>query len=101
MKLKNIMLAVAGGLLLSASLAAQAQVAVRIAPPPPRAGEPMPHSPHRGWVWQPGFYRWDGRNYVWYPGRWARPPYGGAIWVPGQWRRGPRGYVWVDGRWSR
>jgi hypothetical protein len=100
-KLKNMMLAVAGGLILSASLTAGAQVYVRNGPPPPRANEVVPRSPHRGWVWQPGYYRWDGRRYNWYPGLWARPPYGGARWVSGYWRRGPGGYLWVDGRWSR
>jgi hypothetical protein len=100
MKLKNMMVAVVGGLILSASLSSPAQVVVRVGPPAgPR--EVVPRSPHNGWVWQPGFYRWDGRRYNWYPGRWVRPPYGGARWVPGYWRPRGGGYVWVDGRWAR
>ena len=60
MKLKNMMLAIAGGVLLSASLAAGAQVVVHIGPPPPRPVEVVPARPRPGWIWQPGFHRWDG-----------------------------------------
>ncbi len=98
---KNKMLAIAGGLILSASLAAGAQVVVRIGPPPPRPVEVVPPRPHPGWVWQPGFHRWDGARYIWVGGHWAEPPYGGAHWVEGHWRRGPGGYVWVEGHWRR
>jgi hypothetical protein len=77
MTMKNKMLALVGGLILSTSLAAGAQVVVRIGPPPPRPVE------------------------VWVPGHWAEPPYGGARWVPGHWRPTPHGYVWVEGHWRR
>lgn len=99
-KLKHTLTAIAAGLVLSASLSAPAQVVVRMGPPV-HATEVIPRAPHRGWVWKPGFYRWDGRRYYWYPGRWVNPPYGGARWIPGTWRRGPNGYVWVEGRWVR
>jgi hypothetical protein len=101
MTMKNKMLALVGGLILSTSLAAGAQVVVRIGPPPPRPVEVIPVNPHPGWVWQPGFHRWDGFRYVWVPGHWAEPPYGGARWVPGHWRPTPHGYVWVEGHWRR
>jgi hypothetical protein len=100
MKLKNTMLAVAGGLILSTSLAAGAQTVIRVGPPPPRVIV-VPASPHRGWVWQPGYYRYGGGQYIWVGGRWVSPPYGGAIWVPGMWRGGPNGYVWIAGHWRR
>ena len=101
MKMNNKMLAIAGGLFLSASLAAGAQIAVRIGPPPPHRVEVIPARPHAGWVWQPGFHRWDGARYVWVGGHCAEPPYRGAVWVRGHWRRGPGGYVWVEGHWRR
>ena len=101
MTMKNKMLALVGGLILSTSLAAGAQVVVRIGPPPPRPVEVIPVNPHPGWVWQPGFHRWDGFRSVWVPGHWAEPPYGGARWVPGHWRPTPHGYVWVEGHWRR
>ncbi len=99
-KFKNILTAFAGGLILSASLTAPAQVVVRMGPPV-HAVEVAPRSPHRGWVWQPGYYRWDGRRYIWVGGRWVNPPYGGARWVSGYWRRSGGGYIWVAGRWTR
>ena len=99
-KLKQAMLAVAGGLTLSASLAAGAQTTViRVGPPPPPRGIVVGPAPHRGYVYQSGYYRWYGGRYVWVGGVWVRPPYGGAVWVPGMWRGGPGGYVWVPGHW--
>lgn len=85
---------------LLATSVAGAQVFVRIGPPAPRH-EVIPRAPHRGWVWEPGYHRWDGHAYVWVPGRYAAPPYAGARWVPGHWRNGPRGYFWVEGHWAR
>jgi hypothetical protein len=81
------------------SAAAGAQVYVRIGPPPPPPREVVPVAPHPGWVWRPGYHRWDGRAYVWVPGSYAAPPRPGAFWVRGHWRNTPRGYVWVEGDW--
>ncbi len=86
---------------LSASLlsaAAQAQVAIRIGPPPPvveRYGPP----PRPGYLWQGGYHRWDGARYVWVPGRWGRPPRPGAVWVPGNYYRWHEGYRFRRGYW--
>jgi hypothetical protein len=80
---------------------ANAQVYVRIGPPPPRH-EVVVARPGPGYVWVPGYHRWDGRAYVWVPGGWvmpARPYY--HRWVPGHWRETPHGWVWVDGHWAR
>ena len=70
---------------------AQAQVVVRIAPPPPR-DEPVP-GPRRGMVWVPGNWDWNGRRYVWRRGHWERA------------RRGYRyrSHEWVEngGRWEQ
>jgi len=78
--------------------AANAQVYVRIGPPAPRV-ERRPPPPTRRHVWVDGFYRWDGRAYVWAPGYWAVPPRARARWVPGHWAHRRRGYYWIDGRW--
>jgi len=96
---KQLLTAAFGALL--AATTAGAQIFVRIGPPPPRPHEVIPVAPHAGWVWQPGYHRWDGGHYVWVPGRYAEPPYGHARWVPGHWRNGPRGYFWVEGHWRR
>ena len=95
---KQIVTLVAG-FALAASAAANAQVFVRIGPPPPRVHEVVPRPIHPGWVWQPGYHRWDGARYVWVPGVYAAPPRPGVRWVPGHWRNTPRGYVWIEGHW--
>ena len=89
---------VAGCLLLAGTLSAGAQVYVHIGPPPP-VREVIPPAPHPGWVWQGGYYRWDGARYVWVPGTYVAAPRPGAVWVPGHWRNTPHGYVWVEGHW--
>lgn len=86
------------GLMLAASAAAGAQVVVRIGPPHPVYEAPPPR-PHPGWVWQRGYHRWDGGNYVWVPGSWAEPPHGHGRWVDGHWAHRGGGWVWVEGHW--
>ena len=78
--------------------AANAQVYVRIGPPPPRR-EIVVRRPGPRHIWVAGFYEWDGRAYSWVPGRWAIPPRHYHAWVPGHWRQTRRGYIWVDGHW--
>jgi len=101
MNVKKYVSTAACGLMLAASLAAGAQVVVRIGPPPPRPVEVVPVAPHPGWVWQPGYHRWDGHGYVWVPGHYSEPPYEHAHWVEGHWDHRGGGYVWVDGHWHR
>ena len=76
---------------------AGAQVVVRIGPPAP-VHEVIP-PPREGYVWQPGYHRWDGNRYVWVPGAYAAPPRPHAAWIPGHWSHRGGGYVWVDGHW--
>ena len=89
---------VLGSLLLVNAAPAAAQVIVQVRPPHAfveRRGLP----PGRGYVWVPGYQRWDGRVYVWTPGQWRRPPRPHAHWVPGRWVR--HGHVWEfrEGYW--
>ena len=80
---------------------AQAQVFVRIAPPPPRH-EVIIERPGPQHVWVAGYHRWDGRQYAWVPGTWVVPPQPYYHrWVPGHWRHAPGGWLWVEGRWAR
>lgn len=71
---------------------------VQIAPPPPPAV--VVPAPRAGFVWAPGYWRWNGHRHVWVEGRWlrARP---GFHWVPEHWvaRRGY--YRFVPGHWAR
>lgn len=86
----NKILAMAAlGLLLGGGLAATANAAPQIGlyigtePPPPRVERVPP--PRRGYVWAPGYWRWNGNRHVW-----AR----------GHWERERRGYHYVDPRWE-
>jgi hypothetical protein len=89
-------------LLLGATLAigaADAQLYVRVGPPPPMRHEVLPIRPGPRYVWTPGYYRADGNRYSWQSGRWVVPPRGHGRWVPGHWQNSRRGYYWVDGHW--
>jgi len=98
--MKKTLLAAVGGVLLSASLMAGAQVVVRIGPPP-RIIERRPPLPpeHRDWIWRNGYHRWDGRAYVWVPGEYIAPPHPRAYWVDGHWAHRHGGWVWIEGHW--
>ena len=99
------MKSLAGALLLGASLlvtsacvGASGRVYVRTGPPPMRT-EAVIVSPGPGYVWVPGYYRYDGGGYVWVGGRWDRPPRGRGRWVPAHWERDRRGWYFVEGHW--
>lgn len=95
--LKRTLLASMFGLALAASSFA-AEVFVRIAPPRPLV-ERRVHAPGRGYIWTPGYHRWDGRVYAWQPGLWVMPPRPRAHWVPAHWARRPGGWVFIEGHW--
>ena len=66
--MKNFLPIVACALFFSAGIA-QAQVVVRIGPPPrPVEHVPPPPHEHPNWAWHAGYHRWDGNHYVWVPG---------------------------------
>ncbi len=77
--------------------AAYAQYAT-YGPPPPVVERPYA-APGRGYIWVPGYHRWDGRRYIWTQGRWVLPPRPAAVWLPGHWDRGPYGWHWSPGHW--
>jgi hypothetical protein len=84
------------------TLPAEAGVRVYVGvAPPPVIVEKVPVAPSPGHVWIPGYHRWDGRAYVWVPGRYAVAPRPHALWVPGHWVKHRRGWYWVGGRWRR
>ena len=49
-----------------------AEVFVRVAPPRPLVERVVP-APSPRHVWVAGYYRWNGRAYLWVPGRWVVP----------------------------
>lgn len=96
-RMKKLLL-VAAAALLSLPPAFAQHIYVRVGPPPVRVERPGPR-PHPGWVWIGGYHRWDGRAYVWVPGRWAAPPRPHAVWIGGHWRHERGGWYWVEGHW--
>jgi WXXGXW repeat (2 copies) len=91
------MLAFAAAALLGLGVA-EAQVVVQVAPPRAMVERRVP-APGRGYVWTPGFQRWDGRAYVWQPGAWVMPPRRHARWVAPHWVHRRGGWVFTEGRW--
>jgi hypothetical protein len=91
-------LILASSLLLGACAGGSGRVYIRSGPPPIRA-EVVGVAPGPGYVWVPGYYRHDGRDYLWVAGRWDRPPRARARWVPAHWERDRRGWYFVDGHW--
>jgi hypothetical protein len=74
-------------------------VEIQVAPPPPQV-EVVP-APRVGYVWAPGYWRWNGRRHVWINGRWVGERRGWH-WVPEAWVQGPNGrWHLVPGRWVR
>jgi hypothetical protein len=67
--------------------------------PPPVVVERAGIAPGPGYVWQPGYYRWAGREYIWVPGHYAAVPRPHARWVPGHWQRDRGGWYFVAGHW--
>jgi len=76
-----------------------ALVEVSVRPPAPRVV--VVPAPRRGYVWAPGYWRWNGRAHVWVDGRWLRERRG-EHWVPAHWEEGRRGqWHFEQGHWER
>jgi hypothetical protein len=98
MKLLNILLCSLIGLGAMAIPVSAVNVDIIIAPPAPRVEVVPP--PRHGYLWAPGYWRWDGRHHVWVPGRWlrARPGY---FWSHERWEKRRGRYYFVPGHWER
>jgi hypothetical protein len=94
----TLVVVLAGGLLgVPAAASAATRVYVRVGPPAAVVERVVVARP--GYVWTPGYHRWNGRTYVWVPGRYVIPPRPHAVWVPGHWERERRGWFWIAGTW--
>jgi|SRR5471030_922197 len=97
-----------GGLVLAAGLGtalagARAQEVIITREPPPLRTEVIPVLPRERAeleVWQPGHWRWDGREHVWVEGHYAARPRREAVWVPPHYDRRPGGWIFIDGHWN-
>jgi WXXGXW repeat (2 copies) len=93
---KSILSAVFGAFL--AVGAANAEVVVQVGPPRPLVERRVP-APGPGYVWTPGYHRWDGHAYAWTAGTWVQPPHPHAHWVAHRWVHRNGGWVMVEGHW--
>ena len=73
-------------------------VLIGTAPPAPVYEVAPP--PRYGYVWAPGYYRWENGRHIWTPGRWMAERVG-YRWVPDRWEQGSNGWSYVAGRWDR
>jgi len=74
------------------------EVVVTRTPPAVRV-EAETVSPGERYVWTPGYWRWNGNDYVWVRGSWIVRPRPAAVWVAGHWVHRPGGWVWIAGHW--
>lgn len=85
--------------IVSLPVAARTFVEIQVAPPAPRV-EVVP-APRVGYVWAPGYWRWNGRRHVWIRGSWVRERRGWH-WERDAWVQGPNGrWHLVRGHWER
>lgn len=75
----------------------QRVVVVRPAPPPPRVVV-VPARPRPNLVWVEGYWRWNGRDYVWVPGRWVAERRGRRF-VQARWEMRGGEWTFVPGGW--
>lgn len=72
--------------------AAQVGVNITIGVPPPAPRYEVVPPPRAGYVWAPGYWRWEHEQHVWAPGRWMEARHG-EHWVADRWAHveGPHG----------
>lgn len=75
-----------------------AAVGIAVRPPAPRVV--VVPAPRRGFVWAPGYWRWNGHRHVWVDGRWMRARRG-WVWAPARWQERHGRWVFVAGAWVR
>ena len=81
--------------------AQQLVVGIRVGGPPPAVRvERAPLAPSPRHVWVPGWWWWDGRQYVWRTGAWMVPPSTGTVWVPPSWHFENGQWTYYAGYWT-
>jgi hypothetical protein len=82
----------------TAAAGVDVSVGIGVAPPAPRYEVVPP--PRAGYVWAPGYWRWDGGRHVWMGGTWvrARPGY---VYHQPHWEHARDGWRMHNGYWGR
>jgi hypothetical protein len=96
--MRKLLFATLLGLTVGIGSAQAADVVVKVRPPRAVIEHRSP-APSRRHVWIRGYQRWDGRAYVWEPGRWEAPPRAHARWIGPRWTHRRGGWAFREGRW--
>ena len=72
-------------------------IVIERAPPAPREEVVVTR---RGYVWVPGYWRWDGRRHVWVKGHLVRARRG-YHWTPHRWEERDKRWRFEIGHWDR
>ena len=99
MKIRFLLLPALLALLFPLTSSAETVVSVSVAPPVLQVEE-QPLCPVDGYIWQPGYWAYDGYNYYWVPGQWVAPPQVGYLWTPGYWGFVNGLYLFSAGYWG-
>ena len=81
------------------SAQAQVNLGVVIGVAPPVAIVEPPPPPRVGFVWAPGFWRWDGHRHDWQAGHWEAEREGEDYIAP-EWVEAPGGWRFVPEHWK-
>jgi hypothetical protein len=76
----------------------RSEIVVNVAPPAARQERVPP--PRRGYVWAPGYWRWEGRRHVWVAGHWVKARRG-YHWAAPRWDEREGRHQFQQGRWER
>ena len=76
-----------------------AEVIIAVGPPAPIVERRLV-APGPRYIWIAGYHRWDGRAYLWVPGRWVLPPREHVAWVAPRYVHRHGGYVFYEGYWK-
>ena len=76
---------------------ARAFVDIEVRPPPDRVV--VVPAPRSGYVYAPGYWRWNGRTHVWVDGRFLRERRD-AHWIPAHWEERHGRYHFEEGHWE-
>ena len=79
---------------------AQAAFNLRIGTPPPPPRVVVQPRARRGYVWAPGYWKWNGRRHVWVDGGYIRERRGYRYVAPG-WDQDRDAYKFRRGHWER
>jgi hypothetical protein len=89
MSIRNAMMCacvIMGSAIIPAIAHADADLIVNTAPPAPKT-EIVP-GPRTGYVWSPGYWKWENNEHVWVEGRWIEQRKD-AHWIPDRWTQDP------------